>query len=97
MRTFPGEGDPYFALANAYFVQERFDDAEAMALEADSRTHRIADVHLLLAKIYLRRRNSTAVIRQLEMYLKEAPEGPVKDRIRKELGRSSQPRSGVRM
>jgi len=44
---------------------------------------------LLLAKIYLRRRNSTAVIRQLEMYLKEAPEGPVKDRIRKELGRSS--------
>ena len=85
MRAFPGEGDPYFALANAYFVQERFDDAEAMALEADSRTHRIADLHLLLAKIYLRRRNSAAVIRQLEMYLKEAPEGPVKDRY----GRSS--------
>ncbi|HYR90831.1 MAG TPA: tetratricopeptide repeat protein [Terriglobia bacterium] len=94
IRAFPGEGDPYFALANVYFVQERLDDAEAMALEADSRTHRIADVHLLLAKIYLRRRNSAAVIRQLEIYLKEAPESPVKDRIRKELERSSQDCNG---
>ena len=82
---FPEEGDPYYGLANVYFVQERFQDAEAAALEADSRKHRIADVHLLLAKIYVRSGNSAAVVVQLQTYLKEAPDGPAKDKIRKAL------------
>jgi Tfp pilus assembly protein PilF len=78
----PDEGDSYHVLAIVYFEQGRFDEAEAMALKAGARAHHIADVHLLLAKLYLRKGNSDGVTEQLEAYLKEAPNGPVSDRIR---------------
>src|SRR5262249_48126956 len=47
-----GDGDVYYALAAAYYQEGRLEDAEAAALQADSRTHRLPDLHLLLAKIY---------------------------------------------
>jgi tetratricopeptide (TPR) repeat protein len=81
----PADGDSYHVLAVVYFEQGRFDEAEATALKADARIHHIADVHLLLAKLYLRKGNSDALMEQLETYLKEAPNGPVSDRIRQAL------------
>ena len=41
MKSNPRAGDLYYALANTYFVEDRFDEAERAALEADSRIHRI--------------------------------------------------------
>jgi tetratricopeptide (TPR) repeat protein len=88
----PDDGDSYHVLAVVLFEEGRFDDAEAMALKANERPHRIADVHLLLAKLYLRKGNSAALRGQLESYLREAPNGPISDRIRQALNpRTDQP------
>ena len=81
----PNDGDSYHVLALVYFEEGRFDEAEATALKADARPHHIADVHLLLAKLYLRNGNSAALKEQLESYLKEAPNGTISDRIRQWL------------
>jgi Flp pilus assembly protein TadD len=81
----PEEGDVYFALCRVYFEQGRLKEAEKAGLEAHSRLHRTADVHLLLAKIYLAVNNQTALISQLETYLKESPNGPAAEQIRKTL------------
>jgi tetratricopeptide (TPR) repeat protein len=80
----PGNGDAYYGLALTYFQEERFDEAEAAALQADSRAHKIVDLHLLLAKIYARK-NRDKALEQLEIYLKEAPNGPESDRVRQAL------------
>lgn len=80
----PDNGDAYFGLAVAYVSQGRFEEAEAAALQADSRPHRVADLHLVLAKMYFRTRPEK-VAHQLELYLKEAPNGPESDRVRKAL------------
>ncbi len=77
-------GDAYFGLAAAYVSQGRFQEAEAAALQADSRPHRIADLHLILAKMYLRTKPDK-VADQLELYLKEAPNSAESDRVRKAL------------
>ena len=45
----------------------------------------MADVHLLLAKIYLSRTNHQALISQLRFYLEEDPRSPLADRVRKNL------------
>jgi tetratricopeptide (TPR) repeat protein len=81
----PTEGDLFFAMARIYFDQGQIEKAEANALEAHSRLHRTPDVHLLLAKIYLERKNTGALITQLETYLIENPSGPVADQVRKNL------------
>ena len=81
----PDNGDAYFGLAVAYVSQGRFQEAEAAALQADSRPHRIADLHLILAKMYLRTKPDK-VADQLELYLKEAPNSAESDRVRKALG-----------
>src|SRR2546430_11195903 len=54
--------------------------SEAAALQADSRPHRIADLHLVLAKMYLHK-NVDKLVDQLELYLKEAPNGSESDRV----------------
>src|SRR5438093_2688029 len=43
----PESGDAYYGLAVSYLDQGRMQEAEAAALQADSRPHRIADVHLV--------------------------------------------------
>lgn len=85
IRSNPGEGDAYYALALVYFEEGLFAEAETAALEADTRKHRIADLHLLLAKIYLRKNNAAAVFEQLEVFLKEEPPGSRADEIRQQL------------
>ena len=75
IRKTTDNGDVYYTLAVVYFKQGRLEDAEAAALQADSRNHRIPDLHLLLAMIY-KITGPDKVASQLELYLKEAPNGP---------------------
>jgi tetratricopeptide (TPR) repeat protein len=81
----PASGDAYYGLALVYFTQGRLEDVEAAALQAHRRPHQIADVHLLLAKVYARSAPEK-VGTQLELYLQEAPNGPESKRVRKILG-----------
>src|SRR5262249_37920237 len=85
IRRHPETGDLYHALGTVYFAQGRDDEAEALAKQAHLKPHTIADVHLLLAKIYLKRRDLAAVADQLEVYLREAPAGPTSAGIKKDL------------
>jgi len=82
---YPDEGDLRFALAKGLFDRGRLKEAEAAALEAHARFHRSADVHLLLAKIYLAAQNFPALVAQLKLYLAEKPKGPMADRVRQNL------------
>ena len=81
----PAEGDLFFAVARIDFERGRMKEAEAAGLQAHSRIHRTADVHLLLAKIYLALKNQPALISQLQTYLKENPSGPAAVQIRNSL------------
>jgi len=45
----------------------------------------MADVHLMLAKVYLSLKKYPALIGQLRLYLDENPRGPAADRIRSNL------------
>lgn len=85
IRRYPDEGDLYHALATVHFEQGRDDEAEELGQQAHLRKHGIADVHLLLAKIHLKRRNLEGVADQLEIYLREAPVSPTSNRIRQDL------------
>src|SRR5262249_22165850 len=80
----PDSGDAYYGLAIAYLDQGRLQEAQEAALQADSRPHRIADLHLVLAKMYVHK-NVEKLLEQLELYLKEAPDGAESDRVRQAL------------
>jgi hypothetical protein len=76
-----------FERARTYLTQNQYKDAEAVLLEV-LRKHPeadIADVHLLLAKVYLHNQDLDAVVEQLEIYLRLAPDGPTADGIRRDL------------
>jgi tetratricopeptide (TPR) repeat protein len=81
----PEAGDAYYGLALVYIEEDRMEDAERAALEADLHAHKIADLHLVLAEIYRQKRNATAAVDQLQLYLKEAPNGPHSARVRQIL------------
>lgn len=81
----PSEGDLYFGIARIRFDQGELGGAEQAALEAHSRLHRGADVHLLLAKIYLKLQRYSDLVSQLKTYLVENPKGPMADQVRKSL------------
>ena len=87
IRSHADAGDLYHALATVYFEQGRDNEAEELAQQAHLRKHGIADVHLLQAKIQLKRQNFEAVADQLEIYLREAAPGPTRDRVRQDLER----------
>jgi Flp pilus assembly protein TadD len=82
----PEAGDAYYGLALIYFDQGRLADAQTAALQADGHRHKIADVHVLLAQIYARKQESSAAIEQLQLYLKEAPNGSQSELVRQILG-----------
>ena len=86
----PTEGDLFFALARIYVEQGELRKAEYAGLEAHSRIHRNADVHLLLAKIYLSTNNYPALSTQYETYLIENPAGSVPEDIRKAVTKPPQ-------
>ena len=87
IRMNPTEGDLFYALARIYSDQGKTREAEQAGLEAHSRGHRVADVHLLLAAIYLEAGNYPALSTQLETYLIENPNGPAAAQARATLAK----------
>jgi tetratricopeptide (TPR) repeat protein len=87
----PSEGDLYFAMAVIHFDEGRLRDAEEAGRLAHEKIHRLADVHLVLAKVYLNLKDQSAVIDQLRLYLDENPKGPVADRVRRNLEKLQKP------
>jgi tetratricopeptide (TPR) repeat protein len=85
LRQNPAEGELYAALARIYYAKGRIREAEVAGLEAHSRGHESADVHLILAKIYESQGNRPALITQLRTYLDESPVGTTADQVRKQL------------
>jgi tetratricopeptide (TPR) repeat protein len=83
------KGHLYYALAVAYFKENRLGDAEAAAIQADLGRH-LPDLHLLLAKIYIKSGREEAA-GQLELYLKEAPNGRESKAVRELLKSMQQP------
>jgi tetratricopeptide (TPR) repeat protein len=83
--TEPNAGDAHYGLALVYLEQGRIDEAESSALQAHNSPHQIADVHLVLAEIYWRAKNTAQTAQQLELYLKESPDGSHSERARQVL------------
>jgi tetratricopeptide (TPR) repeat protein len=79
----PGFGAGHFTLAWALFGMNRLDEAEKNAHEALMRVPRLALAHLLLARIYARRSDYSAVLSELDAYLILTPDGAVSDQIRR--------------
>jgi tetratricopeptide (TPR) repeat protein len=78
----PSFGPGHFTLAWALFGLNRIDEAEENAHDALIRDPRLAPAHLLLAKIYDRRSDYSAVSAELEAYLRLAPVGALSDQVR---------------
>ena len=66
-----------YCLGLVQFSLGRIDDAQRSALEAFSLDPHAADVHVLLARIYERQHNPSAVLTEAETYLKLEPHGPL--------------------
>jgi predicted Zn-dependent protease len=85
----PDSGDAFYGLTLVYLEEGRNEDAEAAAQQAEARPHQITDLHLVLGKLYFEKGNYVASIRQLESYLKEAPNGTASKSVKEMLGRCS--------
>jgi tetratricopeptide (TPR) repeat protein len=83
----PQEGEPYFVLGKLYFDQGQFNQAEAACRKSHELRHRTADVHLLLAKIYLQQKQYSLIVKELETYLSEDPNGVHASQVRANLER----------
>jgi tetratricopeptide (TPR) repeat protein len=71
-----------FILAWTLFGLNRLDEAEKNAHEVLVRDPRLALAHLLLAHIYNRRGDSSAVLSEVDAYLRLTPDGPLSDQMR---------------
>jgi predicted Zn-dependent protease len=85
----PTSGDAFYGLMLVYLEEGRNEEAEAAAQQAEARPHQIADLHLVLGKLYFEKGNYAASIRQLESYLKEVPNGTARESVKEMLGRCS--------
>ena len=63
----------------------RLDDAEKVAQQIHRNGKHSADIHLLLGKLYVREGKKDEAIHELELYVKEAPAGPLRDEAQKML------------
>src|SRR5262249_7103506 len=61
-------GDAFYGLTLVYLEEGRNEEAEAAAQQAEARPHQIADLHLVLGKLYFEKGSYAASIRQLESY-----------------------------
>jgi tetratricopeptide (TPR) repeat protein len=76
----PAQG--HFELARALFGQNKVDDAEKAARQAQSARPEFAEINLLLANIHIRKRNYPALLVDLDTYLKLAPNGSMSSQMR---------------
>jgi tetratricopeptide (TPR) repeat protein len=78
----PGFGPGHFILAWTLFGLNRLDEAEKIAHEASIRDPKLTLAHLLLANICNRRSDYSAVLVELDAYLRLEPDGPLSDQVR---------------
>ncbi len=91
----PWKAEPYYGMAKVQFAMGNLDRAEELskqALERDS--GQIPEIHLLLANIYLRRKEPTKLAAELETYLSKAPEGRYAKEARENLEKLKQAPEG---
>jgi hypothetical protein len=85
------ELDPSIGLASyiqggADFKLNRLDDAEKSLLQAEKQPHQsIAQLHAMLAQIYVQKRDYPDAAAQMRAYLKEAPQGRLAGEIKQNL------------
>jgi tetratricopeptide (TPR) repeat protein len=72
-----------FELARALAAQQQLDEAEKDAVQARDLKPDNPAVYLLLANIHLHRKDYRTLLKDLEGYLKVAPDGPEADQARK--------------
>ena len=72
----PAEAEGYFTLAWVLFHAARVPDAEKNARQAILLRADFAAAYLLLAQIHLRQGNTSALVSDLDAYLRLDPKGP---------------------
>jgi tetratricopeptide (TPR) repeat protein len=75
----------YSAIAQFHLSQLAAAEKEALEAIDGDRAHRVPQVHLLLAQIYMAKKDSYDAAAQLRAYLKVAPSSPVAAGVRKSL------------
>jgi tetratricopeptide (TPR) repeat protein len=78
----PAAWPGHFELARSLLGLNRTDDALQSARSALERKKDSADLHLLLANIHIRRRDTPNLLTALDSFLALRPEGPMSDRVR---------------
>lgn len=94
----PGDWQGHFHLARALFGLNQIADAEQSLQEASTRKADFADFHLLFANIHIRRKDYTALLKDLDEYLRLAPDGPfgleareMRETVRRQLAAQAAP------
>jgi hypothetical protein len=67
------------------FEANRLDEAERAALRLLQNPKHDPELHLMLGKIDWRKGKTTDMLRELSLYIKEAPPGPLRDQAEKVL------------
>ncbi len=75
-------GPTGFELARALLGLNQVDAAEKSAVEARTQKPELAQLHLVLANIHMRKRNYPALLLDIDAYLKIEPAGPMSDQAR---------------
>ncbi len=82
---YPEEGEPRVDLGRLDYLAGRLDEAESHWRRAVDLRHTKPDVHLLLAKLYQRRKQYQRMAAELEAYLEKAPDSPQAPQVRAAL------------
>jgi hypothetical protein len=67
------------------FEANRLDEAEREALRLLQKPNHNPELHLMLGKIDWRKGKTTEMLRELSLYVQEAPPGPLRDEAQKVL------------
>src|SRR5262245_44126953 len=67
------------------FDANRLDEAERLAQKLHQNAKHDAEIHLVLGKIYVRKGKKAEAVHELELFVQEAPAGPLRDQAQKAL------------
>jgi Flp pilus assembly protein TadD len=82
----PGLEVANFLQAVGSFKLDRLDDAQKSAEEAEKGPHQnLTQVHVLLADLFMQKKDYSSAAAQMRAYLKEAPKGPFAAQMKKNL------------